>query len=199
MSDLSINRPFNQCVAHRKNGDRCKRPASHGTTVCASHGARAPQVRRRAQQRLDEASDIAVVQILTIMLDLKLAPQVRLAAARDVLDRASLTGTQHSSVEVVIPEWELGMQRRVVNVDYRVDGGDDIVDAEVLDDPPDHTWPAVEPKARALRPTPRPAPVALSSAEIERRKRRAESHQQIEQAILKSQTRPGPRPRRGKG
>lgn len=44
-----------QCTAHTSRGTRCRRPAMHGTTVCQSHGGRAPQVRAKALQNVLEA------------------------------------------------------------------------------------------------------------------------------------------------
>lgn len=44
-----------QCTAHTSRGTRCRRPAMHGTTVCQSHGGRAPQVRAKARQNVLEA------------------------------------------------------------------------------------------------------------------------------------------------
>jgi hypothetical protein len=43
-----------KCQAHRSDGAPCKRWATRGAYVCASHGARAPQVRRAAHDRLIE-------------------------------------------------------------------------------------------------------------------------------------------------
>jgi hypothetical protein len=102
-------------------------------------------VRRRAQQRLDEASDIAVVQILNIMRDEKVPANVRLAAARDILDRASVAGAQRVEVSVEKQPWELLMESSIVEVtvdwsdvvprDAR-DGREDIVDADMVEDEP---------------------------------------------------------------
>jgi len=44
-----------QCTATAKgSGERCKRFASPGSTVCVKHGAGAPQVRAAAERRLEE-------------------------------------------------------------------------------------------------------------------------------------------------
>ena len=45
-----------RCRGHRKDGSRCKRWSTRGAFVCASHGARAPQVRRAARLRLTEVA-----------------------------------------------------------------------------------------------------------------------------------------------
>ena len=37
-----------RCTAHRKNGDRCKRAAIAGGTVCTHHGGSAPAVKAEA-------------------------------------------------------------------------------------------------------------------------------------------------------
>ncbi len=40
-------------------GERCGNLASMGTTVCYKHGARAPQVRKAAQRRIEEAKVVS--------------------------------------------------------------------------------------------------------------------------------------------
>lgn len=42
-----------QCVGHRKNGERCKRPPIKGGTVCYNHGGAARQVKAKAAVRLE--------------------------------------------------------------------------------------------------------------------------------------------------
>lgn len=59
------DKPKQKCTAHRStDGKPCTRWATHGATVCASHGARTPQVARAAlvraeisQWRLGDAVD----------------------------------------------------------------------------------------------------------------------------------------------
>jgi hypothetical protein len=44
-----------RCTATvRRTGERCRRWPTHGTTVCSSHGAAAPQVKRKAAERVAE-------------------------------------------------------------------------------------------------------------------------------------------------
>lgn len=50
-----------RCKAHSsRTGKRCRRHAMAGTTVCPMHGARAPQVPKRALDRLVELQPEAV-------------------------------------------------------------------------------------------------------------------------------------------
>ena len=96
----------------------------NGTNVCRMHGGAAPQVRRRAQQRLDEASDVAVQRILAIMNDRKISASVRLSAARDVLDRAGIVSAKHVDVAVEMQSWERIIQKVVVTYDDEPDGAE---------------------------------------------------------------------------
>jgi hypothetical protein len=61
-------------------------------------------VQRKAQERIAHASDIAVLQILALMQAPDTPAPVKLAAARDLLDRASLTGK--TIIEVEVPAWQ---------------------------------------------------------------------------------------------
>lgn len=44
-----------RCSARKSNGEPCKAFPIHGTTVCRVHGGMAPQVRRKAAERVAEA------------------------------------------------------------------------------------------------------------------------------------------------
>lgn len=54
MTDDPTDTP-EQCTATASStGERCKRDAIDGTTVCRYHGGAAPQVQEKAQERVDE-------------------------------------------------------------------------------------------------------------------------------------------------
>ncbi len=79
--------PEHRCTATSKaRGERCKRPAIPGGTVCRYHGGAAPQVIRSAKQRLAELVDPAIRTLAKAMKKSK-PDNVALRAAIDVLDR----------------------------------------------------------------------------------------------------------------
>lgn len=77
-----------KCKAHKKDGAPCGRWPLKGSTVCPKHGGSAPQVRRKAIERLIAASDLAAGRLIEFMNDARVPYSVRLAATRDLLDRA---------------------------------------------------------------------------------------------------------------
>lgn len=82
-----------KCKAHKKDGTPCGRWPVKGATVCPKHGGSAPQVRRKAQERLLEAADSLMAQLLKIASSAE-SEAVRLAATRDALDRAGFAPAQ---------------------------------------------------------------------------------------------------------
>ena len=58
-----------RCNATRPNGSRCKREAGDGAVVCDQHGGAAPQVRRRAAERLIMTADQAAQMLVKMMED----------------------------------------------------------------------------------------------------------------------------------
>ena len=125
------------CKARRRNGEPCGNPPMLGSTVCRMHGGSAPQVKQAAQVRLMMAADPAAARLIEIANDKTMPPNVRLAANKEILDRANVVGTQQLNVEVsafeertrkIVVRWE----------DFADDEGNDtnILDAEVVDDEP---------------------------------------------------------------
>ena len=97
---------INRCAAHRKNGDQCRHAAMNGTSVCQTHGGRAPQVRRKAKIRIEEASDKLAKALLEMAGDKNIPEGVRLAAIRDALDRGGLGVKQAMEIEVTAKPYE---------------------------------------------------------------------------------------------
>jgi hypothetical protein len=92
-----------RCNATRPNGSRCKREAEDGAVVCDQHGGAAPQVRRRAAERLIMTADRAAENLVRMMEDTEVPFGVRAKIAQDLLDRAGLIATQ---VHQIIPTTE---------------------------------------------------------------------------------------------
>ncbi len=76
-----------QCRATSKQSQkRCRRKAIRGGTVCRMHGGGAPQVEKKARERLNDLVDPAINKLAEALEHGKLSPQA-ITAARDILDR----------------------------------------------------------------------------------------------------------------
>ena len=71
-----------RCNATRPNGSRCKREAEDGAVVCDQHGGAAPQVRRRAAERLIMTADRAAENLVRMMEDREVPFGVRAKIAQ---------------------------------------------------------------------------------------------------------------------
>lgn len=132
------------CTAKKRNGGKCLNYAIRGAKVCRYHGGSAPQVRAAAQVRILMASDLAAKKLVDLMQSEKVDDRVKLAAAKDLLDRANLAGKQALEVTVEQPRsFEDWVGDAVVELDVVPDetieaynalpAGDlDVEDAEVV-------------------------------------------------------------------
>jgi len=98
--------PARRCTARKKTGEQCRKWAIKGGTVCTHHGGRAPQTKAKARQRIEEAADPMAVLLIKIAMDENAPYAVRLAAIRDVLDRAGLGAKQAMEVGIELQPWE---------------------------------------------------------------------------------------------
>lgn len=123
MSDLSASSPLTKwseewwatrspqiqerrCKAHKKTGERCKQAAMEAQQVCGYHGGRAPQNKRKARQRIDEAADRLAKKLIGIALDDNTSEGGRIAAIKDLLDRAGVSAKTAIDVEVEVKPYQ---------------------------------------------------------------------------------------------
>lgn len=82
--------PENQCTGHKKNGERCRKYAIRGSTVCRTHGGATRHVRNRARIRIENATDRLMGKLIEFAFDDSKPPDTQLRAIRDALDRGGL-------------------------------------------------------------------------------------------------------------
>jgi hypothetical protein len=122
---MTAHRPVTLCGAKNRAGLPCKRPSGWGTDHagfghCKLHGGASPTGGKHAERqrelwrdRLADQIDPAMGTLIGIMLDAGAADRDRIAAARDLLDRAGVkTGSDGLADGLVvniaiIPEWPL--------------------------------------------------------------------------------------------
>jgi len=78
-----------QCRAKSKQSEkRCRKQAINGGTVCAMHGGKATQVKKKARERFNDLVDPAINLLAAVINNEKMPAASRVAAAKDILDRA---------------------------------------------------------------------------------------------------------------
>jgi hypothetical protein len=136
-NELSMDGPIkkrNQCVAHKKNGERCQKAPILGATVCRFHGGAAGHVKRAARARLENAADRLARQLLGMAEDPDTPPAVKLAALRDALDRAGIAARTAMDVSVELKPYEKLFDRldRSAGAGVGMGTGPVVVDGEVV-------------------------------------------------------------------
>ena len=119
-------RPYNPKVRCKAKGGTCRRAAIKGGTVCATHGGQAPQVKRKAAERLADLIDP----------DRALREAARLAYSdvRDLYDEAGKLKP--------MKDWPDDLAAAVGGVEFvrrNIEGGDghsdDVIKVKVWDKP----------------------------------------------------------------
>lgn len=98
--NLSTPKPIHRlCTAHSpRTGKPCKKYPIAGAVVCRMHGGAAPQVKRKALERLMELQDRAIDRMASLMHQ-ETYPSTAYAASRDILDRTMGKPTESVQVE----------------------------------------------------------------------------------------------------
>ena len=130
-----------ECGARTSDGDPCKNPPMLGGKRCRMHGGAAPQVKRKAHERLAKRVPEMLRKLRDLTEDDSVPPQVRLAAIRDWLDRAGIDRKIEVEVSATNPFEEMiagvvasvSEEAQVANhLDYAERA--DVIDAEVVED-----------------------------------------------------------------
>src|SRR5262245_15545216 len=79
--------PMERCKANSRSGQRCANRSMRGQQVCHMHGGKSPQALAKAEDRLRDLVHPAISR-LAQLIDSAESDAVKLAAVRDVLDRA---------------------------------------------------------------------------------------------------------------
>lgn len=86
---LSEN-PDRRCVAKNSRGQRCRKFAIMGATVCRTHGGATQHVRNKARIRVENASNRLMGKLIDFAFDDTKPPDIQLRAIQNALDRAGL-------------------------------------------------------------------------------------------------------------
>lgn len=82
-----------RCSANYKTGDRCRREAVLGATVCNHHGGSIPAVKQKAAARIGNAADEMVKRLQAMLDDPNVDSRDKVKIMHGMLDRAGLNAT----------------------------------------------------------------------------------------------------------
>lgn len=120
-----------QCTAHKRNGDRCNNPPVRGAVVCRMHGAGAPQVKAKANQRLIEMVLPAMRELRKIIDSKTAADSDKLKAINMVLQRTGFNERHSIDIGLREPTPFDNLDRTAFRI---LRGMDEVVDTPTLDD-----------------------------------------------------------------
>lgn len=119
---------MSQCTATAKStGERCQRPAIKGGEVCYQHGGAAPQVEKKAQERLDEMADSVSADAQRNIEDL----QEEYEAADDPDTKLDILSEMRQYWKIVLdrtghgPSSETELSGSVDGFDFSINANDD--------------------------------------------------------------------------
>lgn len=155
-----------KCIARKRDGTPCGQSPLTGSVVCRMHGGSAPQVLRKAQERIVMAQDDAASLLVKWMNDDAVPWAVRVKAAEGLLNRGGNAPGQRLEVSLDPAPW-VGLIEGIVSEvsddgirtfgSLRLDG---YVDGQVVDLPPafDNEPGEEDDDLPALPAAPRPTP-----------------------------------------
>lgn len=87
---LLADNPERRCVAKNSRGQRCRKFAIMGATVCRTHGGATAHVKNKARIRVENASNRLMGKLIEFAFDDTKPPETQLKAIQSALDRAGL-------------------------------------------------------------------------------------------------------------
>ncbi|MFB1298801.1 hypothetical protein ACAG24_025185 [Mycobacterium sp. pW049] len=120
---LLADNPGRRCVATNSRGERCRKFAIYGATVCRTHGGATKRFKEAARIRVENASNRLIGKLIEFAFDDTKPPDVQLKAIQNSLDRAGLK----PPAEVVLSQGETKPYETVfegISVDPRAAGFD---------------------------------------------------------------------------
>lgn len=131
--DLTFDGVLRCRAKSSQSGERCKRAATPGTWVCATHGSRAPAVRAKAQLRLMELVNPATAKLARILASTQ-DDRVALKAVEMIFDRTGL----HPKVGVDVDASRQLLVERLTKLkeqrEMPADQDPNIIDADIVYD-----------------------------------------------------------------
>lgn len=128
-------KPAVLCTATKTNGEPCQRAPIRGGSVCPAHGGSAPHVIKAARVRLAMASKNAVDVLVAILEDTSVAERDRINAAKEILTRSGISGTQSIELDVNVRWFEDTIDALYVDIEedddnFSISPGEVVFDAD---------------------------------------------------------------------